>query len=65
MDKTIADYVKGEWRLYGHTDRPDRANFVIVTPTGDWSGLKTLKECLTQTMPQDKPNNYYQVVERL
>lgn len=44
---------------------PDRPNFVIMSHFGrhDWSGFRTLKECLDQKM-SPRESGFYQIVER-
>lgn len=43
------------WQWFSLVDVPaeraERANFVITCLDGDWSGFRTLADCLKQTMP--------------
>jgi len=45
---------------------PDRLNFVIVCDYGDWSGFRTLADCLKQ-IPEtwaSRPRGFYRIEER-
>ncbi len=43
--------------------KPTQANFVIVCQYGDWSGFRTIAECLAQQM-SPRPDGYFWIEER-
>lgn len=45
---------------------PDLLNFLIVCDYGDWSGFRTLEECLAQTPSnwQNRRPGFYWIEER-
>ena len=54
----------GVWVKVGEPRLPNNHNFVITNPHGDWSGFRSLDNCLKQQMDNRSPNNYYRIVER-
>ena len=54
--------VDGVWQQVSESIDPRKANFVIVCALGDWSGFRTLADCLVQipgTWAQRPPGFYY------
>lgn len=49
MAKVTHELIGGEWQQVSTPRAPERTNFVIVCTYGDWSGFRTLTECLAQT----------------
>lgn len=64
-DKVICRFVNGKFEKVAEGKWENRPNFVIVSHFGahDWSGFRTLAECLAQEMPS-RPDMFYAVVER-
>ena len=57
------ELVGGSWISTGIAPtRPDRDNFVIVCDFGDWSGFRTLQECLNQIPRwQDRRPGFFRI----
>ena len=64
--KEVYFWANGEWVAALKPDRTDRDNFLICSNygTSDWSGFRTLENCLSQTMNNNRPDGYYTIVER-
>jgi len=62
----VYELINGVWIGTGFVQNPDRANFVIVCGYGDWSGFRTLAECLAQIPSSwpDKPPGFFRIEER-
>lgn len=59
--------IDGQWTPTPATPtRPERANFVIVCSYGDWSGFRTLAECIVQNpdLNRIRPDGFYWIEER-
>lgn len=70
-DKVIYILHNGRMRQVTQTKNAERPNFVIKNDYGDWSGFRTLAECLAQipeleqlAASNNRPNGFYQIVER-
>ena len=67
-DHVIFELLDGRMVKVGSpTGNPESANFLIVCDYGDWSGFRTLTECMRQFPELERngrPNHFYQVVER-
>ena len=59
----VYELIGGCWQPVRAPKQPARANFVIVCRYGDWSGFRTLAECLRQ-IPAGRPDGFYQIEER-
>jgi hypothetical protein len=58
-------FINGRWQAT--TDLPQRilrANFVICCQYGDWSGFRTIEQCLAQQMDTNRPDGFYWIEER-
>lgn len=56
----------GVWLQTAEPRYPDRPNFVIVCDYGDWSGFRTLAQCLAQ-VPTSWPQRalgFFRIEER-
>jgi len=65
---TIFILVNGKMTSVGNPGKPERANFVICCEHGDWSGFRTLADCVKQfpeLESKGKHNGYYWVEERV
>ena len=64
--REVFELVNGVWIGTGFVRNPDAVNFVIVCDYGDWSGFRTLADCLKQ-IPESWPNRragFYRIEER-
>ena len=69
MDKVIYSSHNGKLVKISPPLNETNANFVIVCTYGDWSGFRTLADCLSQRQELEdsmarKPNIEFQIVER-
>lgn len=57
--------MNGEWVAGENRPKnPDRANFKIVCDYGDWSGYRTLADCLAQIPNwKNRRPGFYRIVE--
>ena len=70
-DITIYSLYRGKMVQTGTTKDAQRNNFLIVCEFGDWSGFRTLMECIRQ-IPElednaktaNRPDGYYRIIER-
>lgn len=65
----VATLYQGKMIPYKLAKQPERANFVICCPAGDWSGFRTLAECEAQYAELERyhaanPKRDYWVEER-
>jgi hypothetical protein len=63
---TIYELVNGVWLQVRRPANAARANFLIVCDYGDWSGFRTLGECLAQ-IPSSWPSRtpgFFRIEER-
>jgi hypothetical protein len=51
------------WMKVKEPNRPNSFNFVICCQYGDWSGFRSLQECLSQTMSV-RPAGFFWIEER-
>lgn len=61
------ELVEGAWREVGAPKgSPDRPNFVIVCGFGDWSGFRTLADCMKQIPAswERRPLGFFWIEER-
>ncbi len=64
-DVEIYYQFNGKMVRVGETNRPDRANFLILWKGKDWSGFRTLAECEAQIAElEGRYGNNYTIVER-
>lgn len=67
-DNIIYSLFNGKMVKTGKAHGPEtKNNFLIICEYGDWSRFRTLAECEAQfaeLTSKNKPNFYYQVVER-
>ncbi len=57
--------ISGSWVEVATPINADRANFLITCDYGDWSGFRTLAECLAQIPAwQGKRNGFYKIEVR-
>ena len=70
-DQTIYALFNGKMTRLREPNFPNNANFVIVCDYGDWSGFRTLDQCVGQfdeleamAAKAGRGNFYYKVVER-
>ena len=67
-DKVIHAIRKGKSIRMQDPARPDKRNFLITCQFGDWSGFRSLQECLDQVEElkamSDAGNREYEIVER-
>lgn len=61
----IYTHVDGRIKVLTPAKRPEYINFKIICPYGDWSGWRTLAECLPQfeQIIKEQPDRYYTIVE--
>ena len=69
MDNEVYFIANGEVKCTGTVKcNKEKPNFVIICQYGDWSGFRTLAECVAQFDELKnntlKMNNWYAVVER-
>ena len=64
---TTHELINGVWEPAGKPQgRTDKPNFVLVCDYGDWSGFRTLAECLVQipeSWPRKSPG-FFRIEER-
>lgn len=62
----VYELVNGVWVGTGWVRGPARPNFVIVCDYGDWSGFRTLAECLAQVPDSwaSRRPGFYRIEER-
>lgn len=57
--------INGAWVEVNSPITPDRAHFLITCDYGDWSGFRTLAECLAQIPSwQGKRDGFYKIETR-
>lgn len=64
---TVCTLFDEEWVARTTPARPDRANFVVVCPRGDWSRFMTLaqaKETAKTLAGLNRPDGYFWIEER-
>ena len=63
-EKPVAEFAGGEWILLRQPKNPDHPNFVICCPYGDWSGFRSLPDCMAQVMSSLRPDYFFWIEER-
>jgi len=63
-DKTIYVQYQGAMVMVAEPAKPFNVNFVITWKGLDWSGFRTLEECVRQFPSLEKEGDNFAVVER-